>query len=210
VLARRDALVRAGGYRPAFAHAEDHDLWLRVSEGAGLANLEEIVLNYRVHGGQVSHAQVRQQALSGLAARACAAARRSGLRDPAEGRASPVDEPFLRTLGVSADAVGEAVVDAFVYRAGLLGRLGFDETAEGLAGRLALEVLPADSRRRALAEASWVRGRLARTRGEWLRAARHVVEAVLRRPAFVANVARLLVRGGRSRVEIDGSHLVEP
>ena len=210
VVARREVLTGAGGYRPAFAHAEDYDLWLRVSERTALANIREIVLLYRVHGGQVSHGQVRQQALSTLAARACATARRSREPDPSEGRSAIVDEAFVRSLGLAPDTVADAVVDAFVYRAGLLGRLGFDEAAEGLASRLTVEPLPPASRRRARAEASWILGRVAWWRGERIRAARHVGGALLRRPSFASNLIRMAAGPGRSRASLDASHVLEP
>jgi hypothetical protein len=32
VMMRRSAVIAAGGYREAFRHAEDYDLWLRLSE----------------------------------------------------------------------------------------------------------------------------------------------------------------------------------
>ncbi len=85
VLARRDVLLRAGGYRPAPAKAEDYDLWLRLSEHVRLANLPEVLLYYRVHSDQVSAGLNLQQRfghdLSLLAARK----RRSGLPDPLNG-----------------------------------------------------------------------------------------------------------------------------
>ena len=44
-MARRDALCAAGGYRPAFAASEDYDLWLRLADCAGLANLPDVALS---------------------------------------------------------------------------------------------------------------------------------------------------------------------
>lgn len=40
----KEAFVCAGGYRNAFAPAEDYDLWLRVTEHFQCSNLEDIVL----------------------------------------------------------------------------------------------------------------------------------------------------------------------
>lgn len=56
VMFRRDTALRAGGYRTEFRGAEDYDLWLRMAESGDLANLPEVVLRYRVHGGQVTAA----------------------------------------------------------------------------------------------------------------------------------------------------------
>lgn len=53
MMARRDAIVAAGGYRRTAA--EDYDLWLRaLTQGARMARLATPLLAYRHHGKQVS------------------------------------------------------------------------------------------------------------------------------------------------------------
>ena len=43
VMIRRDAVLKAGGYRKAFCHAKDYELWLRMSDlGYIIANLPHI------------------------------------------------------------------------------------------------------------------------------------------------------------------------
>jgi glycosyltransferase involved in cell wall biosynthesis len=54
-LIKRDVLLKVGGYRQEFVHAEDLDLWLRLAEIGKLANLAEFVLQYRLHDFSVSH-----------------------------------------------------------------------------------------------------------------------------------------------------------
>jgi glycosyltransferase involved in cell wall biosynthesis len=44
---RKATLLAAGGYREAFQHAEDFDLFLRLAEVGRLANLPDILLDYR-------------------------------------------------------------------------------------------------------------------------------------------------------------------
>ena len=51
---RADVLRQAGGYDAEMRHAEDYDLWLRISRISRLANLEEPLLLLRKHGGNVS------------------------------------------------------------------------------------------------------------------------------------------------------------
>ena len=46
---RRDAVIKAGNYRPHFAASEDRDLWLRLAEHGELANLDCVLLKYRLH-----------------------------------------------------------------------------------------------------------------------------------------------------------------
>jgi hypothetical protein len=78
VLLLKDAFIRAGGYRNAFAPAEDYDLWLRITEHYQCSNLEEVILNYRIHPNQVSLRKRKQQTLGILGAQRSAAIRESG------------------------------------------------------------------------------------------------------------------------------------
>jgi len=66
---RSDALQKINGYRPAFEPGEDFDLFLRLAEVGKLANLPDVLLQYRMHMKNVTierkdhHQQVKQQAL---------------------------------------------------------------------------------------------------------------------------------------------------
>ena len=51
-----------GGYREEMKAGEDHDLWLRLGERGRLANLDEVLLRYRIHPGSKGQ---RQYELSG-------------------------------------------------------------------------------------------------------------------------------------------------
>ena len=51
---RRDAILALGGYRPFFTHAEDADLWFRVSERWKMANIDYDGYVYRMHDTQIS------------------------------------------------------------------------------------------------------------------------------------------------------------
>lgn len=85
VVMRRAAVERVGGYRAQVPAAEDLDLWLRLSECGRLANLPEVLLQYRLHGAQVSEEKVWTQRLSRNLAIIAAQERRAGRGDPLEG-----------------------------------------------------------------------------------------------------------------------------
>ncbi len=199
VLMRRAAVLAAGGYRPAFLHAEDYDLWLRLAERADLANLAETVLHLRLHPGQVSFAHVEQQVISTLGAQRAARARGAGQPDPAEGVAR-IDRRFLIDGGLSGEEIDAAVVAGFVFRGDLMLRCGFAAAAESAARALAGLRLSGAARRRARAERLWLLGKVEVRRGRPARAAARFVFACCARPAFLANVARAFVhplgRGG--------------
>ena len=54
IIRRQTILERKLSYRSEFVHAEDYDLWSRISENAELSNIPEVLLNYRVHEGQIT------------------------------------------------------------------------------------------------------------------------------------------------------------
>jgi glycosyltransferase involved in cell wall biosynthesis len=84
VAMRRDAVLAVGGYHPAFRYAEDFDLWQRLSEHYDLANLPDILLDYRWHDKNTTKVHRFSQSLSAYLARFAGDARRRGLRDPTE------------------------------------------------------------------------------------------------------------------------------
>src|ERR1700719_2523166 len=49
VMMRKDLVLASGGYRKALLDADDYDLWLRIGERSRLANLDKVVLQYRLH-----------------------------------------------------------------------------------------------------------------------------------------------------------------
>jgi GT2 family glycosyltransferase len=82
VMMRREAVQRMGGYREVLDHAEDYDLWLRMSEQHGLANLPDRLLLYRHHASKRGCVFAFEQELHTQAARLAASARRAGRVDP--------------------------------------------------------------------------------------------------------------------------------
>lgn len=102
VVIRTRAFISVGGYRKVVVDAEDYDLWLRISDGFRLANLDTVVLKYRRHPQQVSVRKLRQQLLSTLAAQTAAVSRSGGKADPLESIAE-ITPAVLTALGVSND-----------------------------------------------------------------------------------------------------------
>ncbi|MAF62896.1 MULTISPECIES: glycosyltransferase [Pseudomonadota] len=88
VMMRRDVIRSLGGYRAAFRHCEDYDLWLRVSERHDLYNLPDRLFLYRRSPDQVSEKHILVQAIGAACARYAAQQRRAGLPDPFEGATS--------------------------------------------------------------------------------------------------------------------------
>jgi len=88
----RTSLVRElGGYRAAFGAAEDYDLWLRMAEAGGIANLPEPLVAYRRHHSNLSRHDAIRQSFSVRLAQRSAAKRRAGEGDPAAALAAPPD-----------------------------------------------------------------------------------------------------------------------
>jgi hypothetical protein len=61
VMMRREPLVQVGGYREDLAVSEDLDLFLRLAEVGKLANMPDVLLQYRQHLGSVNYTKYEQQ-----------------------------------------------------------------------------------------------------------------------------------------------------
>ncbi|MEO1237768.1 MAG: hypothetical protein AAFX76_13355, partial [Planctomycetota bacterium] len=66
LFARGQALRDLGGYRERFRYTEDLDLYLRLGEVGQLGNLDEVLLDYRVHPGMTSTPYNVEQTLAGI------------------------------------------------------------------------------------------------------------------------------------------------
>ena len=85
-LMHRETVLDAGGYRDAFAPAEDVDLWIRMAEqGHLMLKIPEPLLLYRMHGASLTMTQNARQRLLHRWAIACGAARTRGLPEPSFG-----------------------------------------------------------------------------------------------------------------------------
>ena len=73
---RTQAMVQIGGYRTNYPHSEDFDLFLRLAEVGRLANLPDVLLEYRQHPDSVGYRYARMQWDSARRAVADACARR--------------------------------------------------------------------------------------------------------------------------------------
>lgn len=129
VVFRSGPFRAVGGYRSAFVHAEDYDLWLRLSETHELANLPRPLVRYRLHGSQVTGANLVDQAVSTIAARATAQLRRTGSEPPLPDR---VDLEFVRRLGVSDATIAVEIATAALTWSGWLAEAGLADPARPL------------------------------------------------------------------------------
>jgi len=72
VMMRKDAVMSIRCYDPQFLLAEDLDLWLRLAEIGKIANLPDVLLQYRVHDNSLSAS--RQDEQEAVCRAACEAA----------------------------------------------------------------------------------------------------------------------------------------
>jgi len=112
VILRKNIVLASGGYRGAFEPSEDYDLWLKMSERTRLANLNSVLVRYRVHANQLSVRKVEHQTLCVLAARAAAEQRRSGKSDPLADTQEITPE-VMESLGVTPQQIHTAFVNAY-------------------------------------------------------------------------------------------------
>jgi hypothetical protein len=141
VVFRREMILALGGYRRAFAHAEDYDLWVRISEHHPIENLAEPLLSYRTHVDKVTLRNIRQQMMSTLAVSAAARRRRETGDDGLDG-VERITPEVLDELGVPRLELEERVFDACQNWAVHALELGYDDLAFQLAQQALASVRP--------------------------------------------------------------------
>jgi GT2 family glycosyltransferase len=193
----RMALLKdVGGYRAAFPHAEDFDLWLRVSEQSRMRNLAEPLLYYRWHAGQVSARELKQQLVEVVGARVSAKMRRAGLRDPLA-QSAPVSLDLLQTLGVSEREVQSQLLSEVATRSTVLVTLRQPAQAQRLLEEGLVEADILKVHRRVQAQVGIAFARAAFGRGATADGLLWLVKAVWAHPE---HVVRTLGRGASELV----------
>jgi hypothetical protein len=124
VMMRTTAFRAVGGYRTLFPRSEDYDLWLRLSERFGVANLGDPLVKYRIHARQTTLATLDDQARWFLIARAAHRARTTGGRDPLEGTRERSWRELFDELGIDDEELISARLDARIWYAKTLTRAG--------------------------------------------------------------------------------------
>jgi Glycosyl transferase family 2 len=180
VLLRREVFVWAGGYRSVVADAEDYDLWLRIADRFQFANLEAVVLKYRIHAYQVSVRKRMQQTQSMLAAQVAAKRRKDGLPDPL-GEIKEITPEALVAWGISAaEQLDKLVTDSkgWIQNMCLVG----EYSAAVNAAQEVLQASLEDIEPYRLANLHLTIAQLLWRDGQFLKSAGSVARAVLARP----------------------------
>ncbi|MFM7028772.1 MAG: glycosyltransferase [Chakrabartia sp.] len=126
---RRALILSVGGYRRAYWHCEDYDLWLRLAPVTRLCSLPEPLLKYRYSQAQVSARNIVRQQIGVAAARLAFLARAAGRPDPTEGLA---ELPPLHSFDILFGTEGAArharriVVPGLLHSPVALEGAGFD------------------------------------------------------------------------------------
>jgi hypothetical protein len=183
VVIRKEAFLSVGGYRRLFVDAEDCDLWLRIAQRWRLANLEAVVVKYRIHPDQVSYRKLRQQTLSALAARAFASLRADGSPEPVISDERITPEVLVR-LGVNQATQQRALVGIYAFWIGLMSRASQDDAVLRLFEELIDLSRPGPVDRYALSYAMLSAARTHYRRGSPVRALVYVGRALLARPVI--------------------------
>ena len=99
---RTEIARQVGGYRRAFAYAEDYDLWMRLSETGRVANTQAKLVKLRTHPAQTSKIKRDQQKAASALARQSALLRRRFVAEPFD-TDSPPDQAIGTFLAWRAD-----------------------------------------------------------------------------------------------------------
>jgi glycosyltransferase involved in cell wall biosynthesis len=100
VIMRREAFLRAGGYRCGLNLSEDYDLWLRMAGVTRMANLPDTLVQYRLHGESVTARRPVRLMVTSACVVAAHKARSTGEPEPLR-CGTPKLREALRLMGVS-------------------------------------------------------------------------------------------------------------
>lgn len=96
MMLRRSALDTVGWYRSAFKHAQDADLWRRLFDlGNKLTNVQDVLLDYRIHESNISSIKALNQRAGVLRAALSQRMRHAGHSDLFEEELSLPDEAVV-------------------------------------------------------------------------------------------------------------------
>lgn len=163
--------------------AIDYDFFLRALERYQFANLDEVLLQRRIHANQVSVTQLKNQTMSCRAALAAADLRRSGRPDPLD-TVSEVDLPTLERLGINRSEFEKALLVNYALWMELLRRSDPDGALEMAHQVLSARGLSAD--RPSRVNARLVAASAYRAKGQPAKAAVSAANAILLEPSLAA------------------------
>lgn len=181
VFMRKEIIALLGGYRKIVIDAEDHDLWLRVAERYQLANLEAVVLKYRLHPYQVTVRKFRQMAVSSLAAQAAAALRKNGKPDPLDG-ATEITPEILNELRITEVALEATVARKCLWSIQTMCEIGEYATAFSMLLNLFQSSGWKHAEKRVVADLSLIAAQLYWREGRFMKSIKAACHAAITRP----------------------------
>jgi glycosyltransferase involved in cell wall biosynthesis len=117
VVFRTDTVREAGGYSASARHAEDYELWLRLSDNHALANLPDKLISYRIHPGQVSITNLMIQYATVQTCRNTALARRQARGEDMRAVEKIIHPSRLRRWSAAACTLGRDYLNWYtLYR----------------------------------------------------------------------------------------------
>ena len=193
VMLRRSAALAVGGYRQR-AVIEDWDLWLRLADRHDLANLPDVLLDYRLHDGQFSQARDERIAVATLVVKRAAAERRAGRPDPLD--SFTADRAAAERLGIRpADIAATARSNALERALQVLAATRCGTRAARELDVIAGQWIATSDPARFRAARDWLAGRTRLVEGDHLAGAALLARAALADPALAR---RLLAAAGRA------------
>jgi glycosyltransferase involved in cell wall biosynthesis len=198
-LIRREAFLGVGGYRPSLVPSEDYDLWLRIADHFQLANLQRIIVKYRVHPYQLSFRKLTHQILCALAARTASSSRRDGRPDPLKS-VEEISPEVLAGLGVSQAKQQTAILRGHLWWIRMMYTIGEYSSALNAGVGILQSSDWKYAERWAIADVRLVVAWLYWRQKRFLRSVTTAGHAVLTRPIVVGRPVKAVLRRLHSRM----------
>lgn len=183
VMMRRNIALAVGPSRQQAKGAIDYDFLLRALQHSQFANLDDAVLQYRIHANQVSVTQMKSQVMSVLAAGAAAALRKAGQPDPLDA-VSQIDHQTLHRLGIDRSQIDNTLLWNYTFWMDLVRRSDPDAALQMADQVLHASELSPD--RSCRVNARLVAASAYRAKRQPAKAAASVAHAILLEPSLAA------------------------
>lgn len=115
IVIRKDAFSAVGGYRAAFRYSEDLDLYLRLAEVTQMANLNQVLAFYRVHGSQVCARNFEQGIISSIGVRIAAQLRAANESDRILEEEVPLSRSTIKRFGYTDEEIDKRILFALEH-----------------------------------------------------------------------------------------------
>ena len=185
VLIRGDVYRELGGYEESYPTSEDYEFLRRIIDGYRAANVDDVLYDLRIHGGNKSFYYFEQQRLRGFLTRHMMDQGRTFDDETRRQFEGDLSKEQLVAQGICGERIDRQMVTHYVQRVQMLDRLGHRELAKDFMARADAYIERHQLEDWAQAELRALRSLRALRNGRWRRSLRDAMAAMATEPGVL-------------------------